>query len=115
MLELSGDRLSRFKSCLNGLAVGDALGMPFEGWSSEKVQGNWVSLDFEDCECGISGKLLRGSYTDDTLMTIQTCRSLIERGRIDPQDMARKFIEWFDLLGNELAYRSHNLAFIHHS
>jgi len=93
LLELSGDRLSRFKGCLIGLAVGDALGMPFKEWSSEKVQENWVSLDFEDCEYGISGKLPGGSYTDDTLMTIQTCRPLVERGRIDPQDMARKFIE----------------------
>lgn len=60
----------KFQGCLTGVAVGDALGAPFEGSSeaSRKIKsiGGWIN-DFY-------GKA--GYWTDDTGMTLATVRAL---------------------------------------
>ena len=37
----------------------------------------------------------KGSWSDDTSMTLATLHSIIEKGKIDTNDMADKFLKWF--------------------
>ncbi|MFN3467766.1 MAG: ADP-ribosylglycohydrolase family protein [Candidatus Brocadiales bacterium] len=37
-----------------------------------------------------------GQYTDDTLMALCHAHSLIEKGRVEPEDISHKFIAWYD-------------------
>ncbi|OHB94364.1 MAG: hypothetical protein A3E19_07470 [Planctomycetes bacterium RIFCSPHIGHO2_12_FULL_52_36] len=83
----------QFLGCLLGLAIGDALGMPFEGWSPASIKRQWKEKGFLPSP---SRGLGPGQYTDDTLMALCHVHSLIERGRVEPEDISRKFIGWYD-------------------
>jgi poly(ADP-ribose) glycohydrolase ARH3 len=75
----------RYRGCLLGLALGDALGAPFEGFPPI---GN---------PADIAGRLpVTLRYTDDTEMAMGLAESLAGRGRVDPEDMARRFVANFD-------------------
>lgn len=83
----------RLQSCLLGLAIGDALGMPFEGLPSwvvgpvlDEIQGF-----HESSHRGLGA----GQWTDDTQMTLCLTRSLVRRGRAEPEDIAREYLGWF--------------------
>ena len=84
----------RFIGSVLGVAIGDAMGMPFEGWSPDQIREHWKDKVF------LSALPLRGlgpgQYTDDTHMTICHLKSLIDSGGLEPEDAARKFLEWFD-------------------
>jgi len=71
----------RFEGCLLGLALGDALGAPLEGGPLERL--TWRAL----------GHTRRGEmrWTDDTQMSLDLAESLIALGRLDPDDLARRF------------------------
>lgn len=81
---MSGDaRGDHFRGALLGVAVGDALGAPYEGSAPRDPErlSSWA---------GRVPFALR--YTDDTHMTLGTARSLIERGgRFDGEHMAHVF------------------------
>jgi len=76
----------RFRGCLLGLAVGDALGAPFEGRRDVKDHQVWRLVQ--------ERPLLR--YTDDTHMAIGVAESLIACGRFDGQHMAEAFVRNFE-------------------
>ncbi|MGD2079766.1 MAG: ADP-ribosylglycohydrolase family protein [Nitrospirota bacterium] len=76
-----------FKGCLAGLALGDALGAPFEGLMPPLESGMEAFFDHLP-------DVLR--YTDDTEMAIGVAESLAEKGGLDPDHMARRFAENFD-------------------
>lgn len=76
-----------------GLAVGDALGAPVEGMRRDEIErrygrvtelfgGGWLGLGL-------------GEWTDDTAMMLCIARSIVEKGRFDPEDVAVKFLGWF--------------------
>lgn len=82
----------RFVGCLVGLAVGDALGAPLEfmgrdaiaathGEVRELLGGGWLNVE-------------PGEWTDDTQMALALAESIVARGRVDPVDIARRFVEW---------------------
>lgn len=80
------DLKDRFRGCLLGLALGDALGAPFEG----SPPGGGPRLEaFLDNPPPVLG------YTDDTEMAIGVAESIVKAGDIDPDDMARRFVENF--------------------
>ena len=71
--------VDRYVGCLLGLALGDAMGAPYEGGMVGKAA--WKIL-------GIGrGRLLR--YTDDTEMAVLLARSLIEQGGVEPDALAQ--------------------------
>ena len=37
----------------------------------------------------------KGTWSDDTSMTLATMDSIVEKGKIDTEDIAKKFIKWF--------------------
>lgn len=84
--------LDRFRGCLLGLAVGDAVGAPFEGLSSETIYRDFGSisrlisqLDLDEIQ-----------YTDDTQMTIGICECLLEMKSIEPDYLAQCFKQNYD-------------------
>lgn len=82
---VGSDLRGRFRGCLYGVALGDALGAPYEGRLSvppERV----AALDRD---------LGRLRYTDDTHMTIGVAESLIERDGFDGDHMARHLAKNF--------------------
>ena len=82
---------SKFLGALVGTAVGDALGMPVEGYDPKQIQ-----LKYGEIREMLSGKLPAGSYTDDTEMMIGVAESLIENRGFNGEHMAKTFIKNFD-------------------
>lgn len=77
----------RARGALLGTFVGDALGMPFEG-----VAPRAIPAAVEMVEAGLG----RGTYTDDTQMMIALAESLIERGWVEEEHLARAFQAAYD-------------------
>ena len=76
-----------------GLAVGDALGAPVEGMYREEIERQYgrVTELFGGGWLGLGA----GEWTDDTAMMLCIARSIVEKGRFDPEDVAQKFLGWF--------------------
>ncbi len=87
---MSVDRLERFQGCLVGVAVGDALGMPVEGMSKEQI-----GLQFGTLKEMVDGPRPAGNITDDTLQTLCLAESIVEIGEFDPDDAAKRLLNWF--------------------
>lgn len=74
------------KGCLVGLAVGDALGQPAEGWTSQAIQAKWGYIEgFVDGTPDVS---------DDTEYTLFSARTLLKYGRnITSDNIADEWIK----------------------
>jgi len=77
-----------FGSCL-GLALGDALGAPFEFLRGRNVPDPVPAFERPWADHP------PGSTTDDTAMARNLMRSLADRGGFDPRDLVRRHLEWF--------------------
>ena len=89
---MAKDLLDAAGGALLGTFVGDAMGMPVEGWSRQQiVSEHGILRGF------VEGRLPAGTYTDDTEMALAMAVSLVECGGFDPEDMARRFAEHFTL------------------
>lgn len=75
------------KNAIYGLAVGDALGVPFEF----KKRGTFTCRDMTGWGTWYQDP---GTWSDDTSMTLATCKSIQEKGCIDIDDMRDKFKQW---------------------
>lgn len=87
--ESRSSRADRFAGCLLGLAVGDALGAPYEGLTHADIFFRFGSV--EELVKNPSGDTL--FYTDDTEMMIGVAEALAEVGRIDEPRLCRAFVE----------------------
>ncbi len=76
----------KVRGTLYGVAIGDALGAPNEGkrpwWIKEPVTGLRSHHGHP-----------AGTVTDDTEFTLALAESLLERGGLDPEELARRFVE----------------------
>jgi ADP-ribosylglycohydrolase len=89
--------LDRFRGCIVGLAVGDALGHPTEFVPSVRaIRSRWgesVVTTFEATEDHPPG-----TFTDDTQMSIAAARALIRAGHAGTDrlmtTLAREFVAW---------------------
>ena len=70
-----------------GTAVGDALGMPYEGSRGHAIP---QPVEMRD------GRELAGSYTDDTQMMVALAESLLRCDGVDEEDLARTFREHYE-------------------
>ena len=75
------------RDCIYGLAVGDALGVPYEF----RPRGTFECTDM--IGYGTHGQPA-GTWSDDTSMTLATCDSIRKLGHIDIADMRDKFVSW---------------------
>ncbi len=84
--------MTRDPSPLVGLAVGDALGMPFE--TASMFDARLLSWDgsFQPSEFH---KLKPGQWTDDTMMSLCLAQSLVERQGYDAVDAAARYLAWY--------------------
>lgn len=77
------------RDAIYGLAVGDALGVPYEF----RPRGSFTCT-------GMVGHGTHdqpaGTWSDDTSMTLATCDSIRACGRVDTGDMLSRFRAWID-------------------
>lgn len=80
--------VERYLGSLLGLAVGDALGAPFEGLSPGSFSASdMVGGGFHDIE--------PGQWTDDTSLALCLAESLIECRGFDPADQLLRYLRWY--------------------
>ena len=87
--ESQASRADRFAGCLLGLAVGDAVGAPYEGLTHADIFFQFGTPD--KLVTNPSGDAL--FYTDDTEMMIGVAETLAECGRIDETRLCRAFAD----------------------
>jgi ADP-ribosylglycohydrolase len=80
----------RVLGAMVGLAVGDALGAPLEG-APRRVARRAVARGLEMAG---SGRWAAGQWTDDTALALELAESIAERGLLDTEDLARRYISW---------------------
>ena len=87
------DYRDKARGMLVGLAVGDALGAPFQfGNTSDAIERNIDEL----LHMHDNHVLPKGVWTDDTSMALCIADSLIEKGGYDSYDVMNKFCDWED-------------------
>ena len=79
------------KDGIIGLAIGDAMGVPLEFLSREKLQQN-ITIDMKGYG---THNVKEGTWSDDTSMTLAFMDSYIEHGKIDYEDIMIKFNMWY--------------------
>jgi ADP-ribosylglycohydrolase len=80
---------------LTGLAVGDALGMPFEtAYADAYVLVQWKGGYVKPAPPN-HHKLEAGQFTDDTQMSMALAEHLVEHGFYDPGKAAEKYLDWY--------------------
>lgn len=85
----SSDIASKYRGCLLGLALGDALGSTLE--FSERDRAPKVM----DLVGGGPFNLKPGEWTDDTSMAICLAHSLLRKEYFSPQDQMEIYSEWW--------------------
>ncbi len=85
----------RYRGTLLGLACGDALGGPVEFVSREEIARRYPG-EVRDFTGGGWLNLAPGEVTDDTQMTLALARSLAERDTLDMEDIAARFLAWYE-------------------
>lgn len=90
------DILDRFRGCLLGLAAGDALGMPVEGYTADEIKAKFGEVrDMMPAQEGhFHAGLEAGQYTDDTLETLLLAESMIESSGFSAERFSIKLREW---------------------
>jgi len=80
---------AKFIGALLGTFVGDALGMPVEGYRAAMISQRYG---------GVLKEMIWGHYTDDTQMMIGIAESLVHCKGFNGKDMAQRFVSNFDLM-----------------
>ena len=70
--------MDHVRGCIIGGVIGDALGSPFEGRPGP--------LRFQEHTAW--------SISDDSQLTLATCESIIEVGKVSPKHIAQQFVHW---------------------
>ncbi|HXG51498.1 MAG TPA: ADP-ribosylglycohydrolase family protein [candidate division Zixibacteria bacterium] len=83
------DIRDRFRGCLLGLAVGDAVGTALEF----KEPGSFKPI--RDMVGGGPFRLRPGEWTDDTSMALCLATSLVEKNGFDPKDQMDRYCRWW--------------------
>ncbi len=88
------------KAAIYGLAVADALGVPYEFLT----RGSFEAVEMVGYG---SYQQPAGTWSDDTSLVLATCDSIRGKGKIDPADMQQRFKHWLF----EGAYTPDDLTF----
>lgn len=79
--------MSKLRDAIFGFAVADALGVPYEF----KKRGTFKCDDMIGFG---TWNQEPGTWSDDTSMTIATCKSIKDKGKIDTEDIRKNFEDW---------------------
>lgn len=74
-----------------GLVVGDALGCPVQFLSREEIRRRGPVTGMEGYG---TYNMPEGTWTDDSSMTLATMDSIINKKKIDPEDIMKNFVKW---------------------
>ena len=90
-------RVDRVRGCLLGSAVGDALGAPLEGLSSQQIKTHYGRVrNYVDGVRAWKRKphrwRMRGLYSDDTQQALALCDVLLEQQRVDQERLADLYL-----------------------
>jgi ADP-ribosyl-[dinitrogen reductase] hydrolase len=90
------DLLDRFRGCLLGVAVGDALGMPTEGYTAREIKAKFgmVREMLAAPQGHFHTGLFAGQFTDDTEETLLLAESLVEAAGFSPDRFAERLAAW---------------------
>ncbi|MHA1748831.1 MAG: ADP-ribosylglycohydrolase family protein [Promethearchaeota archaeon] len=99
---MSKTKIDKYRGCLLGLAIGDALGAPIEFMSLEEIKKHYGKNGISDFD-GWNG-FKPGTYTDDTQMSLATAigciralQRFIERGICHPPTIIyHRYLEWLE-------------------
>jgi len=83
--------INNIKDGIIGFAIGDALGVPAEFKTREELKRYPIT----DMIGNGTYLVPKGTWSDDTSMTLATMKSIIEKHGINTNDMADKFVDWF--------------------
>jgi ADP-ribosylglycohydrolase len=104
----------KYTAILIGCGIGDCLGMPVEAWSKEHIQkyiprgkvtcpiaplilkdnkGNIIKKDEYGEIKYYTRDLCLGEYTDDTILTIAIAESIIQKQKLDLEDICKKQVQ----------------------
>ncbi|EJD00432.1 ADP-ribosylglycohydrolase [Fomitiporia mediterranea MF3/22] len=87
---------SHLKGALYGLAVGDALGAPYEF----RTRGNYAVSGMMEASFTFTlpdGRPMEpGTWTDDTSTALCLAESLNEKGKLEWEDVAKKLVKWYE-------------------
>lgn len=97
---------------LTGLAIGDALGMPFE---TESPLSTHLSSWGGEYQSSAFHHLKPGQFTDDTQMSLALADAILEKKFYEPSIAAKKYLAWFTSgdcrgIGNNTRLAMQNLA-----
>lgn len=87
------ETIKRFKGCLVGAAVGDALGAPVEFKSASEIELEYGGK-LKEMVGGGYFNWRAGQTTDDTDMSMAIVDSVVKNGRYVPEDIASRFVAW---------------------
>jgi ADP-ribosylglycohydrolase len=94
--------VDKYRGCLYGLAIGDALGAPVEFLSLDQIKKQYGEKGVADLYEW--GGFRAGSYTDDTQMSLATavgcirgCQRWRDRGICNPASVVhRRYLAWLE-------------------
>ena len=81
--------LGRYRGCLLGIAIGDAVGTTLEF----KPPGSFKPIS--DMVGGGPFRLKPGEWTDDTSMALCLATSLVEKNGFDPREEMDRYSRWW--------------------
>src|SRR5659263_770128 len=86
---------SKYVGCMQGAAIGDALGKQNEGVKREHILKRGCIYNYGKALSGTPGEKLRpGDYTDDTEQMLVLAESLIEKKGFDVTDFSQRIAKW---------------------
>lgn len=97
---------------LFGQAIGDALGLAAEGMSKDMVAATYPNgvNDYADIvQDEFRSRWPRGAWTDDTDQMLCILDSLLDKGAVDPYDIATRFLKWFRSGGHGVGRHTYNV------
>lgn len=100
----NGYTLKQVKSCVLGMAIGDALGVPFEFEYRDTFWATGYHCDAYRGGIPLNSRwstIPSGAWSDDTSMALASMDAIIEaNGRLNCDLLMRKFIQWWKMGDN---------------
>lgn len=90
-------RRERIEGGLIGLLVGDALGVPYEFHAPEHIPPlDQIEFDPPRGYDRAHAHVPPGTWSDDSAQALCLLASLLDRGHLDSDDLAHRFVRWRD-------------------
>lgn len=87
----------KYIATLIGCGIGDALGMPVEGFKKETIQKRVGKVEnFIDSITKYTKGLKKGEYTDDTILTLAIAESIADKKSLNFEDIIKRQIKAYE-------------------